>query len=123
MKRLTWILSLPLIIVAVVFSVANREAITLDLWPFALSLSVPLSMALLASLVLGLLIGGLAVWLSAGRTRRRARQARRRVEELEREVARPARERVAPGGAASLPAPTRGPGPRGERGERSAAGS
>jgi uncharacterized integral membrane protein len=93
-KRLTWILTVPLIIVIVAFAIANFDRVTLDLWPFEFFLSVPLSVALLASLVFGLLIGGLAVWLSAGRTRRRARQARRRVDELERELARLARERA-----------------------------
>ncbi len=119
MKRFSWILTLPLIMVAVVFSIANRELITLDLWPFDLSLQPPLFVVLLASLFLGLLIGGLAAWLSAGRTRRRGRQARRRVAELEREVARLVRERdraaratppatpsAAGGGPAGLPAPT-----------------
>ncbi len=123
MKRLTWILTFPLIFAIVAFAIANLDLVTLDLWPFEFFLSVPLSVALLASLVFGLLIGGLAVWLSAGRTRRRARQARRRIDELEREVARLARDRAEPGGAASLPAPTRGPGPKGERGGRSAVGS
>jgi uncharacterized integral membrane protein len=123
-KRLTWILTLPLIVAAVVFSIANREAIILDLWPFDLSSPpMPLSLALLASLMLGIIIGGLATWLSAGRMRRRARQARRRIEELEREVARLARERAEPSGAAGLPTPAQGPGPRSERGERSAVGS
>ncbi len=79
--------------VAVVFTIANRELITLDFWPFDLSLRIPLFVVLLASLFAGLLIGGLAVWLSAGRTRRRGRQARRRVEQLERELARLERER------------------------------
>lgn len=109
--------------VAVVFTIANRELVTLDFWPFELSLRAPLFVVLLASLFVGLLIGGLAVWLSAGRTRRRGRQARRRVEQLERELARLEREPGAPpltrlgtalpptpsaigGGPAGLPAPT-----------------
>ena len=112
-KRLSWILTLPLIIVIVGFTVFNLEPITLDRWPFALTTPpVPLSMALLGGLFFGLLIGGLATWLSAGRMRRRGRRARRRVEELEREVARLRQEReratsatpaAAEGGHAGLP--------------------
>ncbi len=132
MKRLTWILTLPLIIVTVIFSVANRETITLDLWPFELSSPpVPLSAALLASLVCGIVIGGLAAWLSAGGTRQRARHARRRADELEREVARLRREReraagapgAGPGGSAGLPAPTEGQAQAAERAKRSTIGS
>ena len=127
-KRLSWILTLPLIIVTVVFAAANFEFVSLDLWPFAFSLSVPLSVALLTSLVLGLLVGGLAAWLSAGGTRQRARRARRRADELEREVARLRRERdraagapsAGPGGSAGLPAPVEGQARAAERTERSA---
>ncbi len=130
-KRLSWILTLPLIIVTVVFAAANFDFVSLDLWPFAFSLSVPLSVLILGSLFLGVLIGGLAVWLSAGRTRRCARQARRRADELEREVARlrGERERAAgapgagPGGSAGPPAPAEGPPSAAERTRRSALGS
>ncbi len=87
MKRFSWILTLPLIVVAVVFAIANREPITLDLWPLEASPRLPLFVILLACVAFGLAVGGLATWLSAAPTRRRARQARRRVAELEREAA------------------------------------
>jgi uncharacterized integral membrane protein len=115
-KRFSWILTLPLIAVAAIFAIANREPITLDLWPFEASPQLPLFVILLACLVFGLVVGGLATWLSAAPTRRRARQARRRVAELEREAARLRQERdraaraVVPAdsgqsGQAGLPAP------------------
>ena len=124
MKRLSWILTLPLIVVTVGFAAANFGLVSLDLWPLAFSLRVPLSVALLTSLVLGLLVGGLAAWLSAAGTRQRARQARRRADELEREVTRLRREReratgapdAGPGGSAGLPESA-------ERAKRSAIGS
>ncbi len=126
-KRLSWILTLPLLIVAVAFSVANRESITLDLWPLEMSISVPLFAALLLSLLSGLLIGGLAAWLSAGRSRRRAREARRRAERLERELAQARRDLerasaapAAGSGGADLPAAR---GEAGERGKLSATGT
>ncbi len=87
MKRFSWILTLPLIVVAAIFAIANREPITLDLWPFEASPRLPLFVILLAFLVFGLVVGGLATWLSAAPSRRRARQARQRVAELEREAA------------------------------------
>ncbi len=93
MKRFSWILTLPLIAVAAIFAIANREPITLDLWPFEASPRLPLFVILLACLVVGLVVGSLATWLSAAPTRRRARQARRRVAELEREAARLRQER------------------------------
>ena len=131
MKRFSWILTLPLIVVAAIFAIANREPITLDLWPFEASPRLPLFVILLACLVFGLVVGGLATWLSVAPTRRRARQARRRVAELEREVARLRREResaagapgAGPGGSAGLPAPAEGPPRAAERAKRSVTGS
>ena len=93
MKRFSWILTLPLIAVAVIFAIANRELITLDLWPFELSPRLPLFVILLVCVGFGLAVGGLASWLSAAPARRRARQARRRVAELEREAVRLRQER------------------------------
>ena len=99
MKRFSWILTLPLIVVAVIFAIANRKPITLDLWPFEASPQLPLFVILLACVVFGLVVGGLATWLSAAPARQRARQARRRVAELEREAARPRQERDRAAGA------------------------
>jgi len=87
MKRLSWIITLPLMAVAVVFAIANREAVVLDLWPLALTIKAPLFLLVLGSIVFGLLAGAAVAWVSAGATRRRAREARRRVADLERELA------------------------------------
>ncbi len=119
MKRFSWILTVPLIAVAVVFAITNREPVTLDFWTFELQL--PLYWVLLACVGFGLVVGGLATWLSAGPTRRRARKARRRVAELEREAVRLRQERdrapsaapaAADSGQTGLPSPTAAaPGP------------
>lgn len=87
MKRLSWIVSLPLLFLAVLFALSNRQAVTLDLWPFEVGLTLPLYLLFLATLFIGFLFGGLAAWLSAGRQRRRARELRNRLAALEREVA------------------------------------
>lgn len=110
MKRFSWILTLPLIVVAVIFAIANRELITLDLWPFEASPRLPLFVILLACVAFGLAVGGLATWLSAAPARQRARQARRRVAELEREAARLRLERDRAAGAVVPPAEDGQPG-------------
>ncbi len=104
MKRFSWILTLPLIAVAVIFAIANRELTTLDLWPFELSPRLPLFVILLVCVAFGLAVGGLATWLSAAPGRQRARQARRRVAELEREAVRLRQERDHAASAAAPPA-------------------
>jgi len=109
-KRLSWILTLPLMVVAVVFAIANREAVTLDLWPLEISIQAPLFLMVLGSIVVGLFAGGAAVWFSGGQTRRRARAARRQVAELERELSRlrHAYESVPPSAAPGAAAPASG---------------
>lgn len=89
MKRLSWILTLPLTLLLVVFAVANRQMVALDLWPFEMTMPpLPLSAVVLLSLFFGLLAGGAVTWLSAARSRQRAREAQHRAARLEREVAR-----------------------------------
>jgi uncharacterized integral membrane protein len=112
-KRFSWILTLPLIAVAAIFAIANREPITLDLWPFEASPQLPLFVVLLACVGFGLVVGGLATWLSAAPARRRARQARRQVAELEREAVRLRQERDRAANAVAPPVDSGQPGPPG----------
>jgi uncharacterized integral membrane protein len=124
-KRLSWIITLPITLAAVVFAVANRKAVTFDLWPLDQTVTLPLFVAILGSLFLGLLVGGLIAWLSAGRAGLARRRAERRAAELEREIARLKREAgMAAGGAAgqALPPVTDEPG-AGERPRLPSSGS
>ncbi len=86
MKRLSWILTVPLMIVAVVFAVTNRSGATLNLWPLGITLEAPLFVLVLLSLLVGLIAGGTIAWMSAGRARRRARAAEYRANSAEREL-------------------------------------
>lgn len=86
MKHLSWIITLPLLAIAVVFAVNHRGRVTLDLWPLPISLEPPLYLLVLLSIFVGFLIGGVVVWVAQGRNRHKARERRFRVEELEREV-------------------------------------
>ena len=107
-KRLSWIWTLPLMVVAVIFAIANREAVKLDLWPLEISIQAPLFILVLGSVAVGLFAGGVAVWFSGGHTRRQARAARRQVAELERELAnlRHAYDKVPPAPAPGTPVGT-----------------
>lgn len=82
MHRLVQILvALPLAVLIIAFSVANREPVNVSLDPFgsgdaALAFSIPLFLLVLGSLLVGVLVGGSAAWLSQGKWRRRARLSR-----------------------------------------------
>ncbi|MFQ6017231.1 MAG: LapA family protein [Kiloniellaceae bacterium] len=119
-------LTLPVTVVVVVFAAANRDRVEIDLWPLENSVNPPLFVVILGSLLVGLLAGGMIVWLSANKARRDGRKAQRRAAELERDVARLRRDARAgapgnePGGAPGLPA---APEQSGERTSRPAAGA
>lgn len=86
-KLLRWLILLPLAIALVLLAVANRSPVTLSLDPFsreapAFAFTLPLFVALIASLAIGVIIGGLAVSLGRLRWRHRARRAERQAEKL-----------------------------------------
>ena len=86
MRLIGWLLALPVSLLAAVFAVANRHDLRLQLWPLPWSLDLPVYLAVLVPLVLGMVLGGLAVWLGGHRTRVAARHHRRRAESLERQL-------------------------------------
>jgi uncharacterized integral membrane protein len=81
----------PLAVILIVLSVANREAISFTIDPFnpgnpALSYSAPLFVWLFASLILGLILGSLATWYNQGKHRKLARQRKLEAELLRKEA-------------------------------------
>lgn len=85
-------------IVLVTLALANRHDARLVLDPFnprdpALEVSVPFYFFLFGLLVLGVLIGGISVWLSQGKWRRTARQRTQEAMRWRGEVERLSRER------------------------------
>lgn len=83
MKLLSWIIGLPVAVVAVVFAVNNRQAVTLDLWPLPWTLDLPLFLMALLPLALGLVVGGSIAWLAGASARGQARGEARRAARLE----------------------------------------
>ncbi|MEO5375161.1 MAG: lipopolysaccharide assembly protein LapA domain-containing protein [Alphaproteobacteria bacterium] len=86
MRFVTWIVGVPLAIVATIFAVANRGMVALDLWPLPFMVDVPVFLAVLAALLVGLLTGALMSWVSAGRLRARLRERNARIADLERDL-------------------------------------
>lgn len=78
-KKIVNILVLiPVGIVLIVLSVANRQSVTLALNPFrpedsVLSVNAPFFVYLFLAVILGMVIGSLATWFTQGKYRKRAR--------------------------------------------------
>lgn len=86
MRHFSWIISLPLMAIAVIFAVNHRQRVDVDLWPLPLEVAPPLYLIVLVGIFVGFAIGGVMTWLSQGKHRRRARQRRYDVERLERKL-------------------------------------
>ncbi|MBU1174212.1 MAG: DUF1049 domain-containing protein [Alphaproteobacteria bacterium] len=92
-KRLVgWFLLLPFAILLVLIALANRQSVRVGLDPFGLqtawlpSFDVPLFAVIYAMLLVGVVLGGLATWLTQGRQRRERRRFRKEAERLGREL-------------------------------------
>jgi uncharacterized integral membrane protein len=87
-----FLLVTPVAILLLAFAFANRQIVTVSFDPFApgeasaLALAAPLFLVLLLVLMLGIVAGGLAMWLGQSKFRRAARQARIEADRLRSEA-------------------------------------
>lgn len=87
LRVLKLLLIAPIAIALVLLAVANRQIVTLVLDPFrsgpdALSITMPLFVIALITLLVGVVLGYVAAWLAQGKHRRSARQLRRECDKL-----------------------------------------
>lgn len=80
MKHLSWIILFPLAVLLIVFSVTNRDVVAIDLWPFPVTIDVPLFALVFAAILVGVVWGGISAWLNGGKVRRTARLKSREAE-------------------------------------------
>jgi lipopolysaccharide assembly protein A len=86
-KALRILLGLAGLIVLVAFAIANRTPVEVSLAPLPIVLELPVYGVFLLGLVLGGLLGGIAVWLGSAPYRRQARRLRNKVWALENQIA------------------------------------
>lgn len=84
---------LPIAILIVLLAVANRAPVTLSLDPFSqdapeFATQLPLFAVIFAAVMVGVLIGGVASWLTQGKNRRAGRRFRREANQLRHETER-----------------------------------
>ena len=81
-KIVNVVILVPVAIILIVLSVANREWVSFALNPFnpndqVLSVSAPFFVFLFLALIVGMLVGSFATWLRQGKYRKRARKEAR----------------------------------------------
>lgn len=86
MRYISWIITLPIALFAVLFAISNQGTVTFALWPTPFTLEAPIYLATLLALLVGFVAGGFIAWANQHRNRVRARRAEDRVYYLEREL-------------------------------------
>jgi uncharacterized integral membrane protein len=90
-KVVSLVVFLPLGVALIVLAVANRAPVSLALNPFdpadrALSISAPLFVFLILSLMLGVLLGAIVTWFTQGKHRKKARNQSRMAQQWQAEA-------------------------------------
>jgi uncharacterized integral membrane protein len=90
-KIVSALILVPLAIVFIVFAVANRQVVIVSLDPFdpahpTFALALPLFVLILALIIGGVVVGGMAAWLKQSKWRRAARRAELEARALRAEV-------------------------------------
>ncbi len=80
------ILSLPVLLLLVLFALSNQQSVRIGLWPTDFALQAPLSLAVLGLALVFFLAGALVAWGGALSARRRARRAEAAVRQLTNQV-------------------------------------
>ncbi|MDR3461621.1 MAG: LapA family protein [Beijerinckiaceae bacterium] len=92
-KFLKLLVLIPVGIAILAFSIANRAIVTVSFDPFSSPdvagafVKAPLFAVMFAVLIVGVIIGGTATWLTQGSHRRKARAARNEAEQWQEEAA------------------------------------
>jgi uncharacterized integral membrane protein len=93
-KRIVgWFVLVPLCVVLIIFALANRHSVAVNLNPFTVepqpagqAVGVPLFLVIFAVLLVGVLLGGVATWFAQSPHRRDERHFKRETERLHREL-------------------------------------
>jgi uncharacterized integral membrane protein len=90
-NALAWLVLAPLAAIIVLLAVANRQPVMISLDPFlseprTLTVEIPLFILILASVIFGVVIGGIAAWLRQSKWRRHARVTQAELRSLRGEI-------------------------------------
>jgi len=83
-----WFVLVPLCAVLIVFALANRHLVSVRFdpvspeSPLVSNVNVPLFIVIYGMLILGIILGGIAVWFAQGRYRKERRRFRKEAEKL-----------------------------------------
>jgi uncharacterized integral membrane protein len=90
-KIVGFLILVPLALVLVALSVANKQPVTVSFDPFsagapAFALEAPLYLIAFVLVIAGVIIGGVAAWVAQGKRRRAARHAQAELRDARNEI-------------------------------------
>jgi uncharacterized integral membrane protein len=85
-KLLRLLVGLVALVVIIGFAIANRAVVEVGLAPLPTRIELPIYGVVLLGLVIGVLVGGIGVWLGGHAQRRDAKKLRNRAWALENQV-------------------------------------
>jgi uncharacterized integral membrane protein len=85
-KLLRLIIGIVALVLIIAFAIANRGVVEVGLAPFPTTIELPVYGVFLFGLVIGVLVGGIGVWLGGHARRRDARKLRNRAWALENQL-------------------------------------
>lgn len=85
-RILRLLLGLVALIVLMIFAIANRTVVPVSLFPLPILIELPVYGVFLLGLVIGVLVGGVGIWLGSLAKRREAARMRNKVWALENQL-------------------------------------
>ncbi len=88
MRALSFLARLIILLIAIFFSMENRDLVEIGIWPIDMRIAMPIFLPILAVLALGFLLGWGRAWMKFGHTRRQLRKALRDLRDADLELGR-----------------------------------
>lgn len=85
MGLIRMLIGLPIIIVILVFAFVNNDLATFNLWPFYIEITISLSVAIVAFIVFGFILGKLSSWMGYAPLRAQLRKQKKENKKLSKE--------------------------------------
>lgn len=85
-RFIAWIITLPLLVIAVGFAFFHTQVIELTIAPWLAPYSVPLYLPVLTAIGFGFLFGAMMTWAAGGRLRTRAAEQKKKIAALEKQL-------------------------------------